>query len=315
MISGKSKAPLDLGRQGEHLARTLEFDVSEWRAEYGEGTVQMLCQRSGDAAPYPAAIEQEGDVVRWPITSADTACAGYGYAQLLYFVGEALVKQTIYTTLVYASLGQPTGEVPEAAQSWVEQVLAAAAKITGMKAQAVELTAGSEPTAEYADGVLTIGIPLGGDVSEAQIDKAVADYLAEHPIEETDPTVPDWARQPEKPSYTAEEVGALSAETLTEAINTALARAYESGAFDGAPGQDGQDGTDGQDGAPGADGMDGITPTIGDNGNWYLGETDTGKPSRGEAGSTPKRGTDYWTADDIATIKSYVDDAILGGAW
>lgn len=30
---------------------------------------------------------------------------------------------------------------------------------------------------------------------------------------------------------------------------------------------------------------------------------------------TPVRGTDYWTDDDIATIKSYVDEAILGGAW
>lgn len=29
---------------------------------------------------------------------------------------------------------------------------------------------------------------------------------------------------------------------------------------------------------------DGITPSIGDNGNWYLGVTDTGKPSRGETG-------------------------------
>lgn len=27
--------------------------------------------------------------------------------------------------------------------------------------------------------------------------------------EETDPTVPDWAKQPQKPSYTAQEVGAL----------------------------------------------------------------------------------------------------------
>lgn len=34
----------------------------------------------------------------------------------------------------------------------------------------------------------------------------------------------------------------------------------------------------------GADGTDGITPTIGNNGNWYLGEQDTGKPSRGEQG-------------------------------
>ena len=32
------------------------------------------------------------------------------------------------------------------------------------------------------------------------------------------------------------------------------------------------------------DGADGITPTIGQNGNWYLGDTDTGKPSRGANG-------------------------------
>lgn len=48
--------------------------------------------------------------------------------------------------------------------------------------------------------------------------------------------------------------------------------------------------------------MDGITPTIGDNGNWYLGGTDTGKPSRGEKGKTPVRGTDYWTEADKAEI-------------
>ena len=32
-------------------------------------------------------------------------------------------------------------------------------------------------------------------------------------------------------------------------------------------------------------------------------------------GKTPVRGEDYWTAEDIATIKGYVDDAILNGAW
>lgn len=32
-------------------------------------------------------------------------------------------------------------------------------------------------------------------------------------------------------------------------------------------------------------------------------------------GRTPVRGTDYWTTDDINTIKGYVDTAILGGAW
>lgn len=40
----------------------------------------------------------------------------------------------------------------------------------------------------------------------------------------------------------------------------------------------------GGQGPQGPAGEDGITPTIGDNGNWFLGETDTGKPSRGEQG-------------------------------
>lgn len=34
----------------------------------------------------------------------------------------------------------------------------------------------------------------------------------------------------------------------------------------------------------------GITPHIGDNGNWYLGDTDTGKPSRGAAGAKGDKG-------------------------
>lgn len=38
------------------------------------------------------------------------------------------------------------------------------------------------------------------------------------------------------------------------------------------------------DGQDGQNGQDGLTPTIGNNGNWYLGETDTGKPSRGIQG-------------------------------
>lgn len=61
---------------------------------------------------------------------------------------------------------------------------------------------------------------------------------------------------------------------------------------DGAPGKDGADGKPGAAGADGAKGADGITPTIGENGNWYLGETDTGKPSRGEKGDEGQPGKD-----------------------
>ena len=54
---------------------------------------------------------------------------------------------------------------------------------------------------------------------------------------------------------------------------------------DGSNGKDGTNGKDGADGKPGAAGADGVTPHIGDNGNWYLGTEDTGKPSRGATGA------------------------------
>ena len=43
-------------------------------------------------------------------------------------------------------------------------------------------------------------------------------------------------------------------------------------------------GEPGAPGAPGKDGENGKTPYVGDNGNWYIGADDTGKPSRGEKG-------------------------------
>lgn len=46
-------------------------------------------------------------------------------------------------------------------------------------------------------------------ISEEQIEKSVKSYLEKNPIEETNPTVPAWAKAEEKPAYTAEEVGAL----------------------------------------------------------------------------------------------------------
>lgn len=61
---------------------------------------------------------------------------------------------------------------------------------------------------------------LGGSVSSEEIANAVEEYMIAHPFTETDPTVPDWAKQPEKPSYTAEEVGA-------DASGTAVAKVSE----------------------------------------------------------------------------------------
>ena len=79
----------------------------------------------------------------------------------------------------------------------------------------------------------------------------------------------------------------------------------------------------------GEDGIDGITPHIDETTkHWFIGETDTGVLAEGingvdgkdgtngvdgtngqdgADGYTPVRGTDYWTEQDIQTIKDYID--------
>ena len=59
----------------------------------------------------------------------------------------------------------------------------------------------------------------------------------------------------------------------------------------------------GEKGDTGAQGPKGDTGSTGEAGK------------NGTDGKTPVRGTDYWTASDIASIKQYVDDAILNGVW
>lgn len=74
----------------------------------------------------------------------------------------------------------------------------------------------------------------------------------------------------------------------------------------------------GGEGSPsggGKDGKDGITPHIGDNGNWWLGEVDTGISAHGY---TPVKGVDYWTEADKQEIVADVivdvgvDDSKVG---
>lgn len=62
----------------------------------------------------------------------------------------------------------------------------------------------------------------GGSVDEAEIQRIVEEYLAANPptVIETDPTVPPWAKQPQKPTYTADEVHALP-DTYTPPNQTA----------------------------------------------------------------------------------------------
>lgn len=160
------------------------------------------------------------------------------------------------------------------------------------------------------------------DAYKDKVDSALQFYT------ETDPTVPAWAKHPNKPTYTASEVGALPADTIIPSIdglatetyvNTKLASLVNS--------------------APETlNTLDELAAALGDDENFAttvtnqiaskldaselptaitdaLSQAKASGEFDGKNGETPVRGTDYWTDADKAEIKTYVDEVILGGVW
>lgn len=157
------------------------------------------------------------------------------------------------------------------------------------------LTPGGSPAAPAEDVYAQIMAKLNelSTVSPEDIAKAVEDYLTEHPAASASMRVEGGYIQFSGDGKTWENVIALAD-------------------LKGAPGSPG---------SPGSPGKDGLTPHIGDNGNWYLGDTDTGKPSRGAPGAKGDPGKDGAgmdvtgaTVGQIAKIAA-VDDKGVPTAW
>nr|DAM55014.1 MAG TPA: nucleoid-associated protein [Caudoviricetes sp.] len=147
------------------------------------------------------------------------------------------------------------------------------------------LTPGGSPAAPAEDVYAQIMAKLNelSTVSPEDIAKAVEDYLTEHPAASASMRVEGGYIQFSSDGKTWENVIALAD-------------------LKGSPG------------SPGSPGKDGLTPHIGDNDNWYLGDTDTGKPSRGAPGAKGDPGKDGAGMDVTgATVGQTVKIAAVDG--
>ena len=128
-IQANGLTELPLGHQGENLARQIVFDIRDWESLYGPGTAELICQRPGDAVPYPVAVKRDGYLVLWDVTAGDTAMTGgCGQCEMRYLVGELVAKSRVWKTWTEPAMG-PAGETPpEAQQSWMDQVLESGAQ-------------------------------------------------------------------------------------------------------------------------------------------------------------------------------------------
>lgn len=117
-----------IGRAGENLATTVEFDVRLWIQEFGtDGIFQLFVQQGGNYF-YPQTIDNnsllsEGKIL-WHIVDYNTSTIGLGKCQLLYKKNEIILKSIIYDIAVTNSLDSEgnEGDIPAPIESWMNDI-------------------------------------------------------------------------------------------------------------------------------------------------------------------------------------------------
>lgn len=283
---------IPIGRQGENEAQRVVWPdiVTGWAKLYGDGVFSLAVKRKGDAAPYPVTVTTEDGSLVWVPTNADTAVAGSGSCELSYTVDDVLAKSQTWSTEVYSSLtGEGETEPPEPYQSWVDKVLKAGAAAEAAASKPAYIGANGNwytwdvAAQQYADS----GTPATGPQGPIG---PKGDTGATGPKGDTGATGPEGDTGPQGPK----------GDTGAQGPKGEQGPQGQTGPV-GPQGPAGDTGATGPQGSPGADG---VTPHIGDNGNWFIGDTDTGVAAMGLDGAKwfvqdnePQTGVnegDYW---------------------
>ncbi len=271
-VNASRREPICLRHQGENDAMRVAFPLSAFEADWPGGTPLLLVQRprsSRDAEAYPVALSVDGHTAYWTVSASDVEYSGYGKAQLQWRVEDVLVKSCIYDTVCVPSLHAGADPPDEPSKRWFDAIQTQIGNLD-------DLT--TEEKKSLVAAINEAARSGGGSGGAGTIDMRVADGYIQYSNDD---------------GTTWENLIAIAELKGADGKDGA-------NGTDGKDGAPGKDGTDGKDGAPGKDGTDGITPTIGENGNWYIGTEDTGKPSRGETGPQGADGKDGTNGTDGA---------------
>ena len=177
------------GWDGENNWRPIAFDCSALLAGHSDGVVTLWLLPKGETQAFPVALSMDGNVVTWTPLSEEMT-AERGQLQIVVQDGTDVGKSKVVDYTVHDSL-VGGADHPAETPSWAVQVVA--------------------DVTEQADRAEAAAESIDPESIEQTVADAVEDYIEQHPVtvEETDPTVPAWAKNPTKPTYTAAEVGAL----------------------------------------------------------------------------------------------------------
>ena len=120
-VSDETRKPIFEGVQGENEAREIQFDVTAWVEELGDGVCTATAKRPTDTTPYPVTVTRSGNVVTWKPNSTDTSIEGIGAFQLAFSINDVVAKTRIWNTKIAPSL-VGAGDPPDPYDDWIQDL-------------------------------------------------------------------------------------------------------------------------------------------------------------------------------------------------
>lgn len=128
IINAFSDITLFLGKQNEHLARAVRWDLTDWVEVFGNGEIGILVYRPEDSFSIPVMPSRNGSVVEMPITNVLTAQHGNGVIELRMYRGDEIVKSETWNYRVEPAAGRITGEAPAPIEDYRDEIVRAGGK-------------------------------------------------------------------------------------------------------------------------------------------------------------------------------------------
>lgn len=203
---------LDLGIQGENLARTISIDCNAWKQLYPNGTISIYHQRHGEdvTGVTGASYNAETGILTWSPLSYDTYYEGAGKAVIRLTDGNIVKKSKDVVTIVEKSVTNEAGTaISSNWQAYIDE-------IERLKDAAEDAMEGSETAQDAAEDAAE-------DAQDAQAAAETAQGKAEDAQEaaETAQGKAEDAQEAAEAAQTAAETAQGKAEDAQEAAEAA----------------------------------------------------------------------------------------------
>jgi len=157
---------IHIGKVAENDATRVQIDAGSVFAEH-PAAVPTMSMINPDGTAFPVSVERSGNLVLWDVKDSALAAEGPGEIQFTFTEGNTVVKGPVGRVQICRSI-VGDDEAPDPIQDWMTEADAALEEIEGISATAETLSAGSQATASYSDGVLSFGIPQGAQGEPGQ---------------------------------------------------------------------------------------------------------------------------------------------------